>query len=185
MEGADSDEGGGDDRSAIQRELFDNDDMENEDASPSAPAKRPQPHPSAHDDVEEGDEELSDEDSFIVDDEGKPIHGTKNRGARRYDDAALQEAQDIFGLDFDVEDLEDMEEESDLEGEVIFQSRNLSTSEKCINSTGKRIDCVIFDHLLTVSHLVIQLTSVCRFDLLFHENIFSRTRASLFLCSID
>ncbi|XP_034062547.1 transcription elongation factor SPT6 [Gymnodraco acuticeps] len=53
------------------------------------------------DDEEEGEDEESDIDDFIVDDDGQPI--TKKRGKKfsGYTDAALQEAQEIFGGDFD------------------------------------------------------------------------------------
>nr|XP_020473692.1 transcription elongation factor SPT6 [Monopterus albus] len=76
------------------------------------------------DDDEEGEDEESDIDDFIVDDDGQPI--TKKRGKKfpGYTDAALQEAQEIFGGDFDFADFdgdlydqgeeeeEDQEEES-------------------------------------------------------------------------
>jgi transcription elongation factor SPT6 len=124
MEGAESDEEN--DRDAIANELFDQDDIGDEDEAPvAAPAKRPvdnrapRLHAAQDEDVMDmEEEENSDTDSFIVDDDGKPIHSHKARGTRRFDDAALQEAQDIFGLDFDVEDLEEMEDEYDEEGEV-------------------------------------------------------------------
>ncbi|XP_074468063.1 transcription elongation factor SPT6 [Sebastes fasciatus] len=58
------------------------------------------------DDDEEGEDEESDIDDFIVDDDGQPI--TKKRGKKfsGYTDAALQEAQEIFGGDFDFADFD-------------------------------------------------------------------------------
>ncbi|XP_046876108.1 transcription elongation factor SPT6 isoform X1 [Hypomesus transpacificus] len=76
------------------------------------------------DDEEEGEDEESDIDDFIVDDDGQPI--TKKRGKKfsGYTDAALQEAQEIFGGDFDLADFdadtyeqgEEEEEDQDEEG---------------------------------------------------------------------
>ncbi|XP_029303416.1 transcription elongation factor SPT6 isoform X3 [Cottoperca gobio] len=76
------------------------------------------------DDEEEGEDEESDIDDFIVDDDGQPI--TKKRGKKfsGFTDAALQEAQEIFGGDFDFADFdadtydqgEEEEEDQDEEG---------------------------------------------------------------------
>ncbi|XP_051533006.1 transcription elongation factor SPT6 [Myxocyprinus asiaticus] len=57
-------------------------------------------HPG--EDEEEEDDEESDIDDFIVDDDGQPIT-SKKKGKKfsGYTDAALQEAQEIFGGDFD------------------------------------------------------------------------------------
>ncbi|OWA49907.1 Transcription elongation factor SPT6 [Hypsibius exemplaris] len=127
MEAAESDEetGGKKGRKDIEEELFGGVDDGEEEAAPrpdkvqqKRPSDRaPRLHAQDEDMQNLDNEEESDDDSFIVDDDGQPIHGSKARGARRYDDAALQEAQDIFGLDFDVEDLEEAENESDSEGE--------------------------------------------------------------------
>lgn len=81
-------------------------------------------HRQAEDEEGEGDEE-SDIDDFIVDDDGQPI--TKKRGKKfgGYTDAALQEAQEIFGGDFDFAEFdmgeeygqgEEEEEDQDEEG---------------------------------------------------------------------
>ncbi|NP_660094.1 transcription elongation factor SPT6 [Danio rerio] len=56
-------------------------------------------HP--RDDEEEEDDEESDIDDFIVDDDGQPITKKKGKKFSGYTDAALQEAQEIFGGDFD------------------------------------------------------------------------------------
>ncbi|KAG7484785.1 hypothetical protein MATL_G00054020 [Megalops atlanticus] len=53
-------------------------------------------------DDEEEDEEESDIDDFIVDDDGQPLRKPKwGKKLPGYTDAALQEAQEIFGGDFD------------------------------------------------------------------------------------
>ncbi|KAJ0061685.1 hypothetical protein NL108_005822, partial [Boleophthalmus pectinirostris] len=82
-----------------------------------------EPLPQAEDEEGAEDEE-SDIDDFIVDDDGQPI--TKKRGKKfsGYTDAALQEAQEIFGGDFDFADFdvdaydqgEEEEEDQDEEG---------------------------------------------------------------------
>lgn len=49
-----------------------------------------------------GTESGSDDDvnDFIVDDDGQPITKTKKKRHVKYSDSALQEAQDIFGVEF-------------------------------------------------------------------------------------
>lgn len=64
----------------------------------------------------EGDEEGEgysdeDDDGFIVDDEGRPIKEKKKKRKHIYQDAALQEAQDIFGVDFDYDEFEKYDDE--------------------------------------------------------------------------
>ncbi|XP_044574909.1 transcription elongation factor SPT6 isoform X1 [Cotesia glomerata] len=54
----------------------------------------------------EGSEgEYSEDDDFIVGDDDRPI-GDKRRKKKVFEDAALQEAQDIFGVDFDYDNFE-------------------------------------------------------------------------------
>ncbi|GIX74854.1 transcription elongation factor SPT6 [Caerostris extrusa] len=55
----------------------------------------------------------SDESDFIVDDDGQPISKGKKKKHIKYTDAALQEAQEIFGVDFDYKDFEQEEDEYD------------------------------------------------------------------------
>lgn len=74
-----------------------------------------------HYDEEEDDDE-SDADDFIVDDEGRPITEKKKKVRRIFNDAHLQEGQDIFGVDFDYDefdkyDEQDYEDESEAEDE--------------------------------------------------------------------
>lgn len=62
--------------------------------------------------IQSGSEESDDEDNFIVDDEDRPISKPRKRkGQHRYNDEAMQQAQDIFGVDFDFEDAENQEQE--------------------------------------------------------------------------
>ncbi|XP_031850226.2 transcription elongation factor SPT6 [Nomia melanderi] len=52
------------------------------------------------------EEESEDEDDFIVDGDGVPIAEKRKKKKPIFSDAALQEAQDIFGIDFDYEEFE-------------------------------------------------------------------------------
>ncbi|KAI1293803.1 Transcription elongation factor SPT6 [Halotydeus destructor] len=101
-------------REAIANELFDDDDA--------------QPISSRRDDsrtvdddalaVGSGSEESDDEDNFIVDDEDRPISKPrKKKGHHRYTDEAMQQAQDIFGVDFDFEEDVDAAEVENYEEE--------------------------------------------------------------------
>ncbi|XP_059382416.1 transcription elongation factor SPT6 [Carassius carassius] len=78
-------------------------------------------HP--RDDEEEEEDEESDIDDFIVDDDGQPITKKKGKKFSGYTDAALQEAQEIFGGDFDFAEFDTEaydnaeEEEEDQEDE--------------------------------------------------------------------
>lgn len=59
-------------------------------------------------------EESDDEDNFIVDDEDRPIaRPKKKRGKHQYNDEAMQQAQDIFGVDFDFEEIEHFGQEDE------------------------------------------------------------------------
>lgn len=60
------------------------------------------------------DEEMSDEsdaDDFIVDDYGNSVSDKKRKRRPVFTDAALQEGQDIFGVDFDYDDFDKYEED--------------------------------------------------------------------------
>lgn len=75
--------------------------------------------------VERYDEEESDdEDDFIVDGDGIPITEKRRKKRPIYTDAALQEAQDIFGIDFDYNEFgkyeeDEFEEEEEEDDEYI------------------------------------------------------------------
>ncbi|XP_018906474.2 transcription elongation factor SPT6 isoform X2 [Bemisia tabaci] len=65
---------------------------------------------------EDGEGDYSDADDFIVDDEGRPIASRKKKKPI-FADAALQEAQDIFGVDFDFDEFDRYGDEYDEEEE--------------------------------------------------------------------
>lgn len=74
-------------------------------------------------DEEEEDEE-SDADDFIVDDDGRPITEKKKKTKRIFNDAHLQEGQDIFGVDFDYDEFDKYDEdeyEDESEGEDEYE----------------------------------------------------------------
>uniref|UniRef100_A0A670JS76 SPT6 homolog, histone chaperone and transcription elongation factor n=1 Tax=Podarcis muralis TaxID=64176 RepID=A0A670JS76_PODMU len=80
---------------------------------------------AAAEEEEEEEEDESDIDDFIVDDDGQPLKKPKwRKKLPGYTDAALQEAQEIFGVDFDYDEFEkyneydeEMEDEYDYEPE--------------------------------------------------------------------
>ncbi|KFO25570.1 Transcription elongation factor SPT6 [Fukomys damarensis] len=72
---------------------------------------------------EEEDDEESDIDDFIVDDDGQPLKKPKwRKKLPGYTDAALQEAQEIFGVDFDYGEFEKYNEyDEELEEEYEYE----------------------------------------------------------------
>ncbi|KAM4046625.1 transcription elongation factor SPT6 [Anomaloglossus baeobatrachus] len=94
-------------KEAIAEEIFqDGDDDDRHDLGD-------QPVIAADDEEEEEDEE-SDIDDFIVDDDGQPLKKPKwRKKLPGYADAALQEAQEIFGVDFDYEEFEKYNEDDE------------------------------------------------------------------------
>ncbi|XP_077995239.1 transcription elongation factor SPT6-like isoform X2 [Glandiceps talaboti] len=133
-----------DEREQIANELFDGADEE-EELTPIAPTTAKEDDKLYGDLDSEGEEE-SDGDDFIVDDDGQPIRKKKDRRRLRYTDSALQEAQDIFGLDdFDFrefekygedqyeeeeEDMYEMYEEVEEEGETEVKPKAKKTAKK-------------------------------------------------------
>ncbi|XP_025986196.2 LOW QUALITY PROTEIN: transcription elongation factor SPT6 [Solenopsis invicta] len=100
-------------RDAIANELFEG--SGDEDERRSERSHRPEAVT-----FEEGSDEgeYTDADDFIVDDDGRPIAKKRKKKKPIFSDAALQEAQDIFGVDFDYDEFgkygeEDYEEEED------------------------------------------------------------------------
>ncbi|KAK9752693.1 Acidic N-terminal SPT6 [Popillia japonica] len=104
-------------KEAIAAEIFSEDERDDiqDDERRSERSHRPIVEPEQFHEEEE-DMEYSDEDDFIVDDEGRPI-GEKKRRKPIFTDAALQEAQETFGVDFDYEDFTKYDEEYDEEDE--------------------------------------------------------------------
>ncbi|KOC62723.1 Transcription elongation factor SPT6 [Habropoda laboriosa] len=90
-----------DERDAIANELFQGSGEEDEERS----------EVSHRGEVEAFDEDESDdEDDFIVDGDGVPITEKRKKKKHIFSDAALQEAQDIFGIDFDYDEFGKYEE---------------------------------------------------------------------------
>ncbi|XP_055297233.1 transcription elongation factor SPT6 isoform X2 [Sitodiplosis mosellana] len=115
MQIEDSDDEGEDDsnkdRDNIANQLFDGD--EDEEGRRSAQEHRME---VAYD--EEGEDEESDADDFIVDDDGRPITEKKKKARRIFSDVNLQEGQDIFGVDFDFDEFEKYGDEYESESEA-------------------------------------------------------------------
>lgn len=57
--------------------------------------------------IDDDEEESDSDDNFIVDDNDQPIVRKTKKKGMRYTDSAMQQAQEIFGVDFDFEDAED------------------------------------------------------------------------------
>ncbi|XP_072099804.1 transcription elongation factor SPT6 [Mobula birostris] len=98
----------------------------------------------APEEEEEEEEEESDIDDFIVDDDGQPIKKPKwKRKFSGYTDAALQEAQEIFGVDFDYDEFEKYNEyDEELEEEYEFEDEELGEGETRVRpkkTTKKRV----------------------------------------------
>lgn len=89
----------------IQNELFGGSnllDSDNEDVN------KQRSKPSDQDlDLEIDDDESDSDDNFIVDDNDQPIHKKPKKKGVRYTDSAMQQAQEVFGVDFDFEELEE------------------------------------------------------------------------------
>ncbi|KAM6118684.1 LOW QUALITY PROTEIN: transcription elongation factor SPT6 [Phoenicopterus ruber ruber] len=105
-------------KEAIAEEIFQDGEGEEGGEAVEAPVAPPE-------EEEEEEEDESDIDDFIVDDDGQPLKKPKwRKKLPGYTDAALQEAQEIFGVDFDYDEFEkyneydeEMEEEYEYEDE--------------------------------------------------------------------
>ncbi|NWR80929.1 SPT6H factor, partial [Centropus unirufus] len=105
-------------KEAIAEEIFQDGEGEEGGEVVEAPVAQPE-------EEEEEEEDESDIDDFIVDDDGQPLKKPKwRKKLPGYTDAALQEAQEIFGVDFDYDEFEkyneydeEMEEEYEYEDE--------------------------------------------------------------------
>ncbi|XP_074604338.1 transcription elongation factor Spt6 isoform X2 [Brevipalpus obovatus] len=125
----DSDEDEPDERTAIEQQLFDDKDDDEDERDARSASRR------YEEQLEEGSEE-SDEDNFIVDDQDRPISRPRKRRSKYPHDEALQQAQDVFGFEFDFsefenydnydedEDEEDEYEDEEEEGETPRQRRS-------------------------------------------------------------
>ncbi|CAL8073118.1 unnamed protein product [Orchesella dallaii] len=110
----------GDDREAIANHLFEGSDNE-DDRDRSEPLRDEATREYAS---EESEGEYSETDDFIVDDDGRPLKEARRKRKPIFTSATLQEAQSIFGVDFDFEEFEkcdneenEEEEEDEYEGE--------------------------------------------------------------------
>ncbi|NXX65199.1 SPT6H factor, partial [Spizella passerina] len=105
-------------KEAIAEEIFQDGEGEEGGEAVEAPV-------APQEEEEEEEEDESDIDDFIVDDDGQPLKKPKwRKKLPGYTDAALQEAQEIFGVDFDYDEFEkyneydeEMEEEYEYEDE--------------------------------------------------------------------
>ncbi|CAG9774076.1 unnamed protein product [Ceutorhynchus assimilis] len=97
------------DREQIANDLFSEDDDERH----SERSHRPTVVDPDQFAEEEDEGEYSDADDFIVDDDGKPIARKKKKPI--FTDAALQEAQETFGVDFDYDEFSKYDEYDDEE----------------------------------------------------------------------
>lgn len=95
----------GQDREAIAAEIFSDDDDEKR----SERSHRVVEPENFDEEASEG--EYSDADDFIVDDDGRPIAEKKKKRKPIFSDAALQEAQETFGVDFDYDEFSKYDED--------------------------------------------------------------------------
>ncbi|CAB4018053.1 Transcription elongation factor SPT6 [Paramuricea clavata] len=102
-----------DEREALAHELFEDDDMEQPPRAVSVTPVEPVEDQYAVLD----DSESEGEDDFIVDDENQPVRERSRKKGGKVQDRALQEAQDIFGLDFDYGEFEKFGQEDYSEDE--------------------------------------------------------------------
>ncbi|XP_053375824.1 transcription elongation factor SPT6-like isoform X2 [Mercenaria mercenaria] len=100
----------------IANELFEGDD-DVEDDDDDARSRMTRAETEARDLAVEGSDEEDELDDFIVDDQGQPISGRKKKRHIIHSDALLQEAQDIFGVDFDFDEFKDYGDEEEDEEE--------------------------------------------------------------------
>ncbi|XP_034935114.1 transcription elongation factor SPT6-like [Chelonus insularis] len=80
--------------------------------------------------VEESEGEYSDSDDFIVDDDGRPVAERRRKKRAMFSDIALQEAQDIFGVDFDYDEFEQYEDEDYEEEEDQYVGEESQKSQR-------------------------------------------------------
>lgn len=127
-----------DERQAIANELFDGDDDENEEGEIKR-ERQPEIDPDRYNRISGSEESESEEDDFIVDDNDLPIiKPKKKKGLYRHNDEAMQQAQDIFGVEFDFDDLQnldnddygDFDEENEYEEDEEGEHRMVSSKKK-------------------------------------------------------
>ena len=113
---------------------------DDDDEGNSAPKEHRRPEDDAYGRLS-GSDESEDENDFIVDDNDEPISRPKKKRGFRHNDEAMQQAQDIFGVEFDFEDLqnlvdaEDYDEEDEAEDEDEYEE---GEEAERIKSTKKK-----------------------------------------------
>lgn len=124
-------------REALANELFDNDGYE----SPNQQVNRDRVDRQALDerfadiDSEHSEDE---DDNFIVDDNDQPIvNRQRTKKGERFTDQALQQAQDIFGVDFDYDEVNNYDENGELDEEEEEYGEE-GTDERTRESSGKK-----------------------------------------------
>lgn len=108
------DEGEKDERAAIANELFD--DEEGEQRSKGDRRRRADDDDDRYQGIS-GSDDSDDEGNFIVDDNDEPINRPRKKKGYRYNDEAMQQAQDVFGVEFDFDDLQNYGVEDEYEDE--------------------------------------------------------------------
>ncbi|XP_037068025.1 LOW QUALITY PROTEIN: transcription elongation factor SPT6-like, partial [Pollicipes pollicipes] len=100
--------------------------------------ERPPPIDGEPDDDEVEDEE--DVDDFLVDEDGKPLSKGPKKKKHIFKDAALQEAQDIFGVDFDFDEFDKYagEEESEPDDEGIEEDDPDASKKRTRKKAAKK-----------------------------------------------
>lgn len=129
------------DREHIARDLFSDDDEERR----SERSHRPMPEPEQFNDEEEEEGDSDSDGGFIVDDEGKPISEKRKKKRPIFADAALQEAQETFGVDFDYDEFsrknedEYEEDEDDEEDEYEGEDEDGHRKQRAKKTVGKKL----------------------------------------------
>uniref|UniRef100_A0A6G1SDB0 Transcription elongation factor SPT6 n=1 Tax=Aceria tosichella TaxID=561515 RepID=A0A6G1SDB0_9ACAR len=93
----------------IQNELFGPEELlDSDDEEVQKQRSRPAEKDLDLDVDEEYEDDSDSEDNFIVDDNDQPVNARKpKRKGARHSDSAMQQAQEIFGVDFDFDDVAD------------------------------------------------------------------------------
>ncbi|XP_052133580.1 transcription elongation factor SPT6 [Frankliniella occidentalis] len=110
----------GDERDAIAKDLFEGSDNEEDRSS----ERRDETAGDFDEECDEEGNDYSDADDFIVDDEGRPITVKRQKRKPIFTDAALQEAQDIFGVDFDYDEFDKYDQEEEEEEDEDYQKED-------------------------------------------------------------
>lgn len=124
----------GEEREAIANELFEGSDHDDD--------ERPRERvvePEQYDVEDEEGEYTDDDDGFIVDDDGRPIAEKRKKRKPIFNDAALQEAQDIFGVDFDFDEFEKFGDEYEEEEEDEYDEDEAGDEEPRRRKEKKKV----------------------------------------------